>query len=256
MDNKAVLVTGASRRIGRALARALAEKGHAVGVHFQSSKAEAEKLVGEIEAEGGKAVALGADLAVEAEVSALIARLEDALGEPVCVINNASSFVFDDAQSFSYAALDRQMHINLAAGVVLARDLFRRRSEIKDEAANASVINLLDQKLFNPNPDYLSYTLSKAALESATTLLAMALAPWVRVVGIAPGITLPSPGQSAEGFARAHSATPLNRSSTPSDIVAAVLFAIDNRALTGTTLLVDGGQHLVKSARDVMFHAP
>ena len=114
-------------------------------------------------------------------------------------------------------------------------------------------MNLLDQKLFNLNPDFLSYTLSKAALQSATTMLAQALAPKVRVVGVAPGITLVSGDQSEAEFQRAHKVTPLGRSSTPDDIAHAVRFVIEAQAMTGTTLLVDGGQHLIPLQRDVMF---
>jgi NAD(P)-dependent dehydrogenase (short-subunit alcohol dehydrogenase family) len=115
------------------------------------------------------------------------------------------------------------------------------------------VINLLDQKLYNLNPDFLSYTLSKAALHTATTMLAQTLAPTVRVVGVAPGITMVSGDQTEEGFAQAHQQTPLGRSSTPQDIADAVVYAASARALTGTTLVVDGGQHLVPLPRDVMF---
>jgi NAD(P)-dependent dehydrogenase (short-subunit alcohol dehydrogenase family) len=117
------------------------------------------------------------------------------------------------------------------------------------------VINLLDQKLWNPNPDFLSYTLSKAALAEATRLLAIALAPKVRVVGVAPGITLPSGDQTEAGFESAHTRTPLGRSSRPDDIASAVAFLAKATAITGTTLLVDGGQHLFASSRDVMFLA-
>lgn len=122
-------------------------------------------------------------------------------------------------------------------------------------AGHFQVVNLLDQKLFNLNPDYLSYTLSKAALHTATTMLAQALAPKVRVVGVAPGITLASGDQTPEGFAKAHGKTPLGRSSTPEDVAATVCFVADNQAITGTTILVDGGQHLIPSHRDVMFIA-
>jgi NAD(P)-dependent dehydrogenase (short-subunit alcohol dehydrogenase family) len=115
------------------------------------------------------------------------------------------------------------------------------------------VVNLLDQKLWNPNPDFLSYTLSKAALESATGLLARAFAPRLRVVGVAPGITLPSGEQSSEGFAAAFVRTPLGRSSTPQDIAGAVVFVVGAGAITGTTLLVDGGQHLLPTPRDIQF---
>jgi NAD(P)-dependent dehydrogenase (short-subunit alcohol dehydrogenase family) len=250
------LVTGSGRRIGRAIALGFGTLGYSVAVHYGSSPKDASSTVDEIIAAGGRAAAFQADLASENETSSLLKRVADELGEPVCVVNSASSFVFDDASSFTYAALNAQMHVNLAAPLVLARDLCARRRALGANAGEAVVINLLDQKLFNPNPDFLSYTLSKSALYAATTLLAMALAPEVRVVGVAPGITMPSPGQSEQGFETAHKATPLHRSSTPADIVDAVLFAARNRALTGTTLLVDGGQHLVSVQRDVMFYAP
>src|SRR5690606_18578231 len=132
--------------------------------------------------------------------------------------------------------------------VLLAQTLF----EATPEGAQAVAINLLDQKLYNLNPDFLSYTLSKAALHSATTMLAQALAPKVRVVGVAPGITLVSGNQTEAGFTQAHQATPLGRSSTPDDIAAAVCFAAESPAITGTTLVVDGGQHLIPLPRDVM----
>jgi NAD(P)-dependent dehydrogenase (short-subunit alcohol dehydrogenase family) len=250
------LVTGSGRRIGRAIALGLGKLGYPVAVHYSTSAKDALATVDEIVSNGGKAMAFKADLASESQTSSLLEEVANHLGEPVCVVNSASSFVFDEAASFTYSALDAQMHVNLAAPLVLARDLSARRRALGADAAGAVVINLLDQKLFNPNPDFLSYTLSKSALHAATTLLAMALAPEVRVVGIAPGITLPSPGQSEKGFQAAHQATPLHRSSTPEDIVDAVLFAARNRALTGTTLLVDGGQHLVPVERDVMFYAP
>jgi NAD(P)-dependent dehydrogenase (short-subunit alcohol dehydrogenase family) len=141
------------------------------------------------------------------------------------------------------------MRTNVAAPVLLAQSL---HEQLPDDARGV-VINLLDQKLWNPNPDFLSYTLSRAALKEATVLLAMALAPKLRVVGVAPGITLPAAGQSDAGFEAAHAATPLGRSSTPADIAQAVVYLARADAVTGTTLLVDGGQHLVPSARDVMF---
>jgi NAD(P)-dependent dehydrogenase (short-subunit alcohol dehydrogenase family) len=141
------------------------------------------------------------------------------------------------------------MAANVTAPVLLAQALHAATPQ----GEQAVVINLLDQKLYNLNPDFLSYTLSKAALHAATTMLAQALAPTVRVVGVAPGITLVSGEQSEAGFTQAHRATPLGRSSTPQDIADAVVYAASARALTGTTLLVDGGQHLTPSTRDVMF---
>ena len=148
------------------------------------------------------------------------------------------------------------MATNTAAAVVLAQGLHRlKKSNTTPTAAAACVINLLDQKLWNPNPDYFSYTLSKAALESATTMLAQALAPLVRVCGVAPGVTLLSGDMSDQEFDRAHRMTPLQRSSTPQDIAHSVRFLLQSPAVTGTTLLVDGGQHLQGQSRDVMFLA-
>jgi NAD(P)-dependent dehydrogenase (short-subunit alcohol dehydrogenase family) len=143
------------------------------------------------------------------------------------------------------------MRSNLAAPILLAQALY----EATPNDAQAVVINLLDQKLFNLNPDFLSYTLSKAALHSATTMLAQALAPKVRVVGVAPGITMVSGDQTPAGFAKAHRVTPLGKSSTPEDVASAVCFLAESPAITGTTLLVDGGQHLIPLQRDVMFVA-
>jgi NAD(P)-dependent dehydrogenase (short-subunit alcohol dehydrogenase family) len=148
------------------------------------------------------------------------------------------------------------MATNAAAAVVLAQGLHQlRKSSGTPSPTAACVVNLLDQKLWNPNPDYFSYTLSKAALESATTMLAQALAPWVRVCGVAPGVTLLSGDMSPEEFDRAHRMTPLQRSSTPQDIAQSVRFLLQSPAITGTTLLVDGGQHLQGQSRDVMFLA-
>jgi NAD(P)-dependent dehydrogenase (short-subunit alcohol dehydrogenase family) len=141
------------------------------------------------------------------------------------------------------------MQANVAAPILLAQALHAATPA----GSQAVVINLLDQKLYNLNPDFLSYTLSKAALHTATTMLAQSLAPLVRVVGVAPGITMVSGDQTEDGFAQAHQQTPLGRSSTPQDIADAVVYAASARALTGTTLLIDGGQHLVPLPRDVMF---
>lgn len=225
-----------------------------MAVHYGRSATEAASTVQAIEALGRRSVALQADLADAASVATLITRCTEALGVPDCVVNNASLFDYDDAASFSTVRLNAHMHVNVAAPVALARDLHRARVESDHSHAHpAVVINLLDQKLINPNPDFLSYTLSKAALLEATRLLAQALAPHVRVVGLAPGITLVSGDQTAEGFQSAHSMTPLGKSSTPEDITAAVVYLATAHAITGTTLYVDGGQHLKSTERDVMF---
>jgi len=245
----AALVTGAARRIGREIALALAADGWDVAVHYATSRDDALRTVADIEHLGRRAVAVNRDLAVEAGVKSLLAECAHELGAMTCVVNSASQFEQDDAASFSSERLVSATRTNVAAPVLLAQAL---HDQLPPEAQGV-VINLLDQKLFNPNPDFLSYTLSKAALQEATRLLAMALAPRVRVVGVAPGLTLVSGDQSAEGFEQAHTRTPLGRSSTPADIAQAVVYLAKAPAVTGTTLLVDGGQHLVPSERDVMF---
>jgi NAD(P)-dependent dehydrogenase (short-subunit alcohol dehydrogenase family) len=246
---RVALVTGAGRRLGRAIALGLARAGWDVAVHYRSSEAEARETAGAIEALGRRAALLQCDLADDIAARGLLARAVEALGPVSCVVNNASLFEYDNATGFSPALLAAHMQANVAAPVLLAQALHAATPP----GSQAAVINLLDQKLYNLNPDFLSYTLSKAALHTATTMLAQALAPTVRVVGVAPGITMVSGDQSEGGFAQAHQATPLGRSSTPQDIADAVVYAASARALTGTTLVVDGGQHLVPLPRDVMF---
>lgn len=246
---RVALVTGAARRIGHEIALALAHDGWDIAVHYATSRDGALQTVAAIEELGRRAVAVNRDLAVEAGVKSLLAECAHELGPVTGVVNNASLFERDDAPSFSADHLVRAMRANVAAPVLLAQAL---HDQLPPDASGV-VINLLDQKLANPNPDFLSYTLSKAALQEATRLLAIALAPKVRVVGVAPGLTLVSGGQSEAGFERAHRRTPLGRSSTPADIAQAVVYLARASAVTGTTLLVDGGQHLVPSERDVMF---
>jgi NAD(P)-dependent dehydrogenase (short-subunit alcohol dehydrogenase family) len=245
----AALVTGAARRIGREIALALAHDGWDIAVHYATSRDDALETVRLVEEAGRRAIAVNRDLAVEAGVRSLLAECSHELGEVNCIVNNASLFEYDNAATFSGDALARSMRTNVAAPVLLAQAM-HASLPANDRGV---VINLLDQKLWNPNPDFLSYTLAKAALREATVLLAQALAPRVRVVGIAPGITLPSSDQSEAGFAAAHTGTPLGYSSRPEDIAGAVVFVAKAQAITGTTLLVDGGQHLVGSPRDVMF---
>jgi NAD(P)-dependent dehydrogenase (short-subunit alcohol dehydrogenase family) len=249
---KVAFVTGAGKRIGRAIALGLARSGWDVVVHYGRSEADALATVADIAALGRRAVSIQCDLTDEAAVTTLLARAAAAIGATIsCVVNNASLFEQDDVSDFGSARLDAHMHVNLSAPIVLARALHA----VTPEGAQAVVVNLLDQKLINLNPDYLSYTLSKAALQTATTVLAQALAPRVRVVGVSPGISLPSGEQTAAQFAKAHGVTPLGRSSTPDDIAAAVCFLAAAPATTGTTIVVDGGQHLIPLPRDVMFIA-
>jgi NAD(P)-dependent dehydrogenase (short-subunit alcohol dehydrogenase family) len=243
---RVALVTGAAKRIGREIALALADAGWDIAVHFHQSHAEAEQTAAEIRARGRRAASFPCDLSDEAQVRALLPAVQAHFGSIRCVVNNASLFDYDQAEDFSYARLDAHMHTNLAAPIQLAQALYAATPD----GSQGVVINLLDQKLYNLNPDFLSYTLSKAALHSAIAMLAQALAPKVRVVGVAPGLTLISHLQSGADFAATHGLSPLGESSRPDEVAQAVVFAAGNRAMTGSTMLVDGGQHMVRFDRD------
>ena len=251
MQTKIALVTGAAKRLGREIALGLARDGWDIAVHYRASHPEAQATVNDITQLGRRAIALQCDLSDEQATRELLPRAAAALGTVSCVVNSASLFEYDDAHSFSIRHLDAHMHANLAAPLLLTQALY----ESTPDGGQSVAINLLDQKLFNLNPDFLSYTLSKAALQTATVLLAQSLAPKVRVVGLAPGLTLVSGDQTAEGFAKAHQQTPLGKSSTPEDIVGAACYLASAPAVTGTVLVVDGGQHLMPLPRDVMFLA-
>ncbi|MBB5412489.1 NAD(P)-dependent dehydrogenase (short-subunit alcohol dehydrogenase family) [Paraburkholderia sp. Clong3] len=252
---RVVLITGAARRIGRALALGFAARGWDVAVHYGASREDADEVVAQIVALGRRAVALHAELGDEAQVARLLPDCAAALGRPSCIVNNASRFEEDTARDVGYELLLKLTAMNVGAPLVLARMLYDATPDaaLRDESQRGVVINVLDQKLYNMNPDYLSYTLSKAALQTATVALAQALAPKLRVVGLAPGLTMQSGDQTQHGFEAAHRMTPLGRASRPEDIVAAALYLADAAGVTGTTLVVDGGQHLVPLPRDVMF---
>jgi len=244
---RTVLVTGAGRRLGREIALALAAGGWQVAVHYRSSRAEAEQTSAECAGLSGNSAAFEADLLDEAVTRALLPRVAAHFGGVDAVVHSAALFEHDDAASFTYALMERHARSNTGAAILLAQAL---RDHLALRDAQGAVVHLLDQKLWNPNPDFLSYTLSKAALEAATPMLALALAPRVRVVGVAPGLTLPSHMLDGEKFSQLHKLSPLGRSSTPADVVATVKFALENNSITGTTLLVDGGQHLMRFERD------
>ena len=243
------IVTGAGQRIGRGIARGLAADGWATVVHYNASRAAADMVVAEIVAAGGRAVALGADLADPDAAAGLIDAAVAAVGPLGCVVNNASLFEYDLLDTFSAASWDRHMAVNLRAPALLAR----RFAAVLPAGANGVVVNLLDQKVANLNPDFFSYTASKLALQGLTRLLAVACAPAVRVCAIAPGLTLPSGDQPAAQFDRVHAQTPLGRGSTIADIVTAVRYVLAAASMTGQTIMVDGGQHLQPRPRDVMF---
>jgi len=246
-----VLITGGAVRIGRCIALTMAQRGWRVAIHFNQSEQLALALAKEINqlGNGTQADIFQCDLSQQDQVKQLVGRVVTRFGALQCVVNNASSFEVDNVADFGQQLLDHHMHINLAAPVMLAQGLY----EATPNGQQASVINLLDQKLFNLNPDFFSYTLSKAALQCATTTLAQALAPKVRVVGVAPGTTLASIHQDENNFNQTHQLAALGRSSTPQDIADAVHYLAGANAVTGTILAVDGGQHLIPLARDVMY---
>jgi NAD(P)-dependent dehydrogenase (short-subunit alcohol dehydrogenase family) len=247
---RTVLVTGSARRLGREIALALAAGGWQVAIHYRGSITDAQATVDDcrrVAPAHSEFDCFPADLADEAQVRGLLPRVVGRFGQVDAVVNNASLFEHDSVRSFGHEMLFAHLKTNTVAPVLLAQAL---HEHVCERAGNGVVVNLLDQKLWNPNPDFLSYTLSKAALEAANTALAMALAPQLRVVGVAPGLTLTSHLLSDEKFEELHRLSPLGRSSTPQDVAAAVKFALENNSITGTTLLVDGGQHLMKFPRD------
>lgn len=250
---RTVLVTGAARRLGREIALALAAGGWQVAVHYRASEEDAIETVAACAELAGASAHFEADFDDEAAVRGLLPRVVAHFGRVDAVVNSASLFEHDDAASFSFSALERHLRSNTAAPIVLAQALhahLQARAAAGEAEVQGAVVNLLDQKLWNQNPDFVSYTLSKAALEAAGTMLALALAPRVRVVGVAPGLTLTSHLLDEEKFAQLHRLSPLGRSSTAADVASAVRFALENQSITGTTLLVDGGQHLMKFERD------
>ncbi len=246
---RVALVTGSARRIGKAIALGLAADGWNVAIHHHRSEKQASQLVGELQTLGVDAAAIQCDLADTAAVASLIEECKRRLGPLSCLVNNASLFEFDDPATFDPAIWDRHSAINLRAPLQLARAF---AAQVPPEQVGC-VINMLDQKVFNLNPDFFSYTLTKVAMEGATRMLALALAPKVRVCGIAPGITLVSGEQSAQGFERAHAHAPMGHSSNVEDIVQAVRYLLAAKSVTGHTLVVDGGQHLWPLRRDVQF---
>lgn len=246
------LVTGGARRIGRQIALDLAAHGHDVAVHCHHSREDAEATVQDLQALGASATVVQADLTAADAADVLLRQIQAHFGRLDAIVNNASVFEYDSAWTAGPQSIARHVQVNTIAPVLLAQMLARH---VNERGVRGCVVNLIDQKLWNPNPDYFSYTVSKAALQEATVLLAQALAPQVRVVGVAPGVTLLSGPMSTEEYERAHRMTPLERSSTPDDIARAVRFLLESPAITGTTLLVDGGQHLTGQHRDVLFLA-
>lgn len=246
---KGALVTGAGMRIGRALALALAADGFFVFVHYKDSAAGAKETVATIREADGKAMAVRADLASARQAEGLVGKCRARGVRLTCLVNSASLFKLDRAPTAAAADFDLHMAINLRAPLLLAQALARQLPA--DETG--LVVNVLDQKLYNLNPDFLTYTLSKIGLQGLTTLLAQSFAPRLRVAGIAPGLTLRSGSQTDARFAEQHAANPLGVGVTVEDLVRALRFIVATPSYTGDTIIVDSGEHLTGRPRDIAF---
>lgn len=237
---KTVLVTGAAKRVGRAIAGRLAEAGWTVAVHYNGSAEAAARAVAEIEAAGGRAAAFQADLGDEAGTQGLVGRVVDALGPVGCLVNNASTFEFDDALTADRARWDLHMEVNLRAPFVLTQALAR---QLPDDR-RGHVVNIVDQRVWNLTPYFATYSISKVGLWGMTRSMALALAPRIQVNGIGPGPTLKGARQSEEQFARQNREVPLGHGAEPFEIAEAVLYLLSAPSVTGAMITVDGGQHL------------
>lgn len=250
---RGVLVTGAARRVGAAIARGLAEDGWLVALHYNSSAAEAAALAKSLNRREEVCFPLQADLARRDEVDGLVGRAVEALararGKLTCLVNNASPFVFDSARSLGWGSWDAHIGPGLAAPVFLSKYF----AETIAEGEHGLIVNMLDQKIEGLNPDFLSYSIAKVGLYGATKMLAMALAPRIRVCGIAPGIMLPGPKQNAAQFDAAWRRTPLGRNATVEEVVLAVKFLIGAESATGNIIVLDGGESLTRRGRDISF---
>jgi len=237
---RAALVTGGAKRLGRAIALALAGEGFDIALHYATSAAEAEATAEAIRALGRRAVTLAADLARETEVAGLMPAAIAALGPVGVLVNNASTFERDEVGDATRASWDRHLEPNLRAPFVLTQGF----AAALPAGAEGVVINLLDQRVWSLTPHFVSYTVSKAGLWALTRSLALALAPRIRVVGIGPGPALPSPRQSQAQFDRQCASVPLRRGTSPDEIARAAIALLALPAVTGQMLALDGGQHL------------
>lgn len=245
---RAALVTGAGQRLGRAMALALAREGFDIAVHYRRSGTEARAVADEIAKTGARAATLRADLSVERETADLITGAAEKLGPLSLLVNSASVFEPDDIQTATRTSWDLHIETNLRAPLKLSQDFANQAAPARDNL----IVNIIDQRVLKLTPQFLSYTLSKAALRTLTTTLAQALGPRnIRVNAIAPGPTLRNPRQSEEDWRKQNEATVLGRGAEPDDITGALLYLVGARAVTGQMIAVDGGQHLAWRTPDV-----
>jgi len=245
-EQKAALVTGAARRIGRAIALALHDAGYVIAIQANRSVADAETLREQIVRAGGRAAVVRADLSDHAATAGLVTAAAGAIGPLTLLVNNAAMFEPDAIGALDAERFDRQFAVNLRAPLFLA-EAFAAQAK---GGANASIVNILDQRVFKLTPHFMSYTLAKSALHSATRMLAQALAPNVRVNAVAPGPTVASARQQQQDFARQAAAVPLGHGPSAEEIADAVVYLANARSVTGATLVVDGGQHLAWQTPD------
>jgi NAD(P)-dependent dehydrogenase (short-subunit alcohol dehydrogenase family) len=245
---KTVLITGSAKRLGRAIALHLGSIGWSVAVHYNASQGDAEETVAALHEKGVHAAALNADLSREDDTQRLVARANKAVGPLTALVNNASVFESDTLATMTRESWEKHMETNLRAPIVLAQNF----AEQLPEGAEGAIVNLLDQRLLKPTPQFLSYGVSKAGLHWLTVTLAQALAPRIRVNAVAPGPTLRNARQSEAYFKKQQAATILGRGATPEDVAAAAHYLIEARAVTGQMIAVDGGQHLAWRTVDVM----
>ena len=250
MSEKTVLVTGAAHRLGACIATVFAQSGWQVLCHFDRSEEAAQALVSELRAQGHQAHAVQGRLADEDGCRDLMARVRAHTPHLQALVNNASTFIDDDGLNFRAEQAQHQLQVNLLAPLLLASQMAR---ELVPDGAEGCAVHILDQKVYNLNPDYFSYTVSKLALERAVSLQAQSLAPRLRVCGVAPGLMYLSGPQTQDNFRRAASANLMRRPTDPQDVARACLFLASTASITGTVLSVDNGQHLVPLPRDIMF---
>jgi NAD(P)-dependent dehydrogenase (short-subunit alcohol dehydrogenase family) len=240
------LITGAAKRLGRAIALDLARHGWNVAIHYNVSEREARVTCEDAQTAGAKAVLVRADLAAESDPESLVEEAARALGPLTALINSASVFENDQWYSVDRVSWDRHMQVNLRGPMVLTQHFAKQLPR----DAHGCIVNLLDQRVFRPTPDFLSYGVSRAGLHWLTTTLAQALAPRIRVNAVAPGPTLKAARQTPAHFEHERSSTILGRGSEPQDICDAIRYLLDAQAVTGQTIVVDGGQHLIWKATD------
>jgi NAD(P)-dependent dehydrogenase (short-subunit alcohol dehydrogenase family) len=251
------LVTGAGKRLGRAMALYLAGRGHDVAVHYSASRDEAEAVAAEIRAMGRRAQTFQADLLDETQVQALIPAATAALGPLTVLVNNASIFEYDRIDTATRQSWDRHIESNLRAPYVLTQAFAAQcppalTDDNGEPLAQGLIVNMIDQRILKLTPEFSTYTIAKMGLWALTQTAAQGLAPHIRVNGIGPGPTLQGARQSAQHFATQRAATVLGRGASPSDITAALGFFLDSPAVTGQFIAVDGGQHLGWRTPDVL----